>query len=360
MKVVCALLSLILLILPVHLHGQQTVLPEKTQNQKGNKTLISVPVSVSDREGRYIPGLKKSNFTLFQNGVEQNIALFETFDEPLSIALLLDTSGSAKESLEQIKAAAADFIELLNPNDRCLVATFDAQLNILNPLTSDQKTLKESLGKVRAAEREGTILFSAVEQIAEKSFAGAPGRKVIVLLSDGKDFGSSRTKGELLGLLEESDVSIYSIFYQTGAGFNKLVVAPDGTIKEGKEDKKTKEKKPKREKKNYSIRIPLRGDVYSKEEIKLSGKVNDVEAVNSLREMSDTTAGRFYQSDTPNLSGVFKRIAGELRQQYRLGFHPKNAAGTDASVSDISVKVSRADAVVRARGKFRAKQLSDQ
>ena len=357
MRIIYALFFLMVLILPLHLRGQQTVISDK--NQKGNKTLISVPVSVSDREGRYIPGLKKADFTLYQNGVEQNIALFETYDEPLNIALLLDTSGSAKESLAQIKAAAADFIELLNPNDRCLVATFDSQLNILNPLTSNQKTLVESLGKVRAAEKEGTILFSAVEQIAQKSFADVQGRKVIVLLSDGKDFGSSRTRGELLSLLEESDVLIYSIFYQTGAGFNKLVVAPDGTIKEGKEDKKPKEKKTRRQKKNYSILIPLRGDVYSAEEIKLSGKVNDVEAVNSLREMSDTTAGRFYQSDTPNLSGVFKRIAGELRQQYRLGYYSKEA-GTDAAVYDINVKVRRPDAVVRARGKFRAKQLSGQ
>ncbi|MGI8883692.1 MAG: VWA domain-containing protein [Pyrinomonadaceae bacterium] len=357
MRIIYALFFLMVLILPLHLRGQQTVISDK--NQKGNKTLISVPVSVSDREGRYIPGLKKADFTLYQNGVEQNIALFETYDEPLNIALLLDTSGSAKESLSQIKAAAADFIELLNPNDRCLVATFDSQLNILNPLTSNQKTLVESLGKVRAAEKEGTILFSAVEQIAQKSFADVQGRKVIVLLSDGKDFGSSRTRGELLSLLEESDVLIYSIFYQTGAGFNKLVVAPDGTIKEGKEDKKPKEKKPRRQKKNYSILIPLRGDVYSAEEIKLSGKVNDVEAVNSLREMSDTTAGRFYQSDTPNLSGVFKRIAGELRQQYRLGYYSKEA-GTDAALYDINVKVRRPDAVVRARGKFRAKQLSGQ
>jgi len=354
MKIIFALLSLMLLTLPIELRGQQTAIRDKIQ--KGNKTLISVPVSVSDREGRYIPGLKKEDFTLYQDGIEQNIAFFATYDEPLNIALLLDTSGSAKESLAQIKAAAADFIELLNPNDRCLVATFDSEVNILNPLTSNQQTLVNSLGKVRAAEKEGSVVFRAVEQIAQKSFADVQGRKVIVLLSDGKDFGSSVTKGELLSLLEESDVLIYTIFYQTGAGFNKLLVAPDGTIKEGKEDKKPKKEKPKRAKKNYSILIPLRGDVYSEEEIKLSGKVNDVEAVNSLRELSDTTAGRFYQSDTPNLSGIFKKIAGELRQQYRLGYYSKEAA-TDAAVYDINVKVKRTDAVVRARGKFRAKQL---
>jgi VWFA-related protein len=179
---------------------------------------------------------------------------------------------------------------------------------------------------------------------------------VIVLLSDGKDFGSSLTRNQLLNQLEESDVAIYSIFYQTGVGFNKIEVAPDGTIKEGKESKKNEKKKPQKKKKNYSILIPLRGDVFTEEELKLSAKVADIEAVNSLRALSDTTAGRFYQSDTPNLSGVFKRIAGELRQQYQLGYEARDAAN-DAGTRDIIVKVNRPDAVVRARGKFRAKQL---
>lgn len=361
MRIIYALLCLMLLTLPVDLHAQKSV-PDKIR--KENKTLINVPVVVSDREGRYISGLKKEDFALYENGVEQNIASFSTYDEPVNVALLIDTSGSTKESLKEIKDAAKDFIELLNPNDKCLVATFDAQVNVLNSLTSDHQTLLSSLEKVRTAEKEGTVLLRAVEQIAQNSFENAQGRKVIVLLSDGKDFGSFMTKNELLSRLEESDVSIYSIFYQTGAGFNKLTIEPDGTVKEAKENEKnkektkekTKEKKAAKRKKNYSILIPLRGDVFTEQEAKLISKAADIEAVNSLREMSDITAGRFYQSDAPNLSGIFKKIAGELRQQYQLGYRSKDAEG-DASLHEITVKVKRPDAAVRARGKFRAKQL---
>lgn len=353
MKIIIALICLIFLTLPIDSRAQSVALD---RIQKGNKTLTSVPVIVSDQEGRYISGLKKEDFTLFEGGVEQKIAFFSTYDEPINIALMIDTSGSAKETLEKIKDAAGDFIDLLNPKDQCLVATFDSQVNVLNPLTSDHKILKNSLAKVVPAEKEGTVLLNAVKQIAQKSFANARGRKVIVLLSDGKDFGSSLTRNELLNQLEESDVSIYSIFYQTGTGFNKLTVAPDGTVKEGKESKKIKKKQPQKKKKNYSILIPLRGDVFTEEEVKLSAKVADIEAVNSLRALSDITAGRFYQSDTPNLSGVFKRIAGELRQQYQLGYEANDAAD-DAAVRGIIVKVNRPGVVVRARGKFRAKQL---
>ncbi len=227
MKLISALLFSLLLILPTSLSAQLTA---SEKNRKDNKTLISVPVTVNDREGRYIPGLKKDDFTLYEDGIEQKIAFFATYDEPLSIALLLDTSGSTKNSLEKIKDAAKEFVELLNPNDQCLVATFDSQVNILNPLTSNQQTLKNSLDKIRTAEQEGTVMFRAIEQIAQKPFTNAQGRKVIVLLSDGKDVGSAMTRNELLNLLEESDISIYSLFYQTGKCFNKLVIDSNGTV----------------------------------------------------------------------------------------------------------------------------------
>ncbi|HEX9930689.1 MAG TPA: VWA domain-containing protein, partial [Pyrinomonadaceae bacterium] len=145
MKIVFALLFLMFLAFPFESHAQEALAPERTQ--KGDKQLVNVPVTVSDRDGRYIPGLKKEDFTLYENGVEQKIAFFATYDEPINVALLIDTSESTRNTLTEIKDAAEDFIELLNPNDRCLIATFDAQLNVLTPLTSNLQTMKESLAK---------------------------------------------------------------------------------------------------------------------------------------------------------------------------------------------------------------------
>ncbi len=341
------------LTLPTELHAQIT---EPDKIKKTNKTLVSVPVSVSDREGHYISGLKKEDFTIYQDGTEQKITFFSTYDEPLNIALLLDTSVSTKDTLEKIKDAAKDFIELLNPNDQCLIATFDSQVNILNSYTSNQQTLKTSLDKVQTATQDGTVIYRAVEQITQESFNNAQGRKAIVLLSDGKDFGSSVTKGELLNLLEESDVLIYTVFYKTGAGYNKLVFDSDGTVKEVKDSKKLPKKKPQKKKKEYSVFIPAPAGLPSDKEIELLEKNADIKAIDSLKEMSDTTAGRFYLSDMPKLGEIFKKVAAELRQQYRLGYHSKDAAN-DTAVHNISVKVKRSDVVVRTRGKFRAKQL---
>jgi VWFA-related protein len=349
---------LCLLMLSLGLQAQTT-----DNNQKGKKSLVSVPVAVSDREGRYISDLKKDDFSIFQDGKEQKIELFATEDEPISVALLLDTSESTKGVLDKIRLAAKDFIELLNNKDKCLVATFDSEVKVLSRFTSDRDALEKSLDKIQTGEREGTVVFSAVEKIAREHFVKIPGRKIIILLSDGKDYGSSISKNNLFNQLEESDIMIYSIFYQTG----KVFVDSTGAVKAEPETKKPEikepeikepetKKPPKKKKKRYSIKIALPRDPNTTEEITLIDKVTSTEAVNVLQEMSATTAGRFYMSDAPKLSQIFKKIAAEVREQYRLGFYPKDVVN-DAAFNEIIVKVNRPDAVVRARGKYRAKQL---
>src|SRR5215204_4942236 len=325
---------------------------------QSDRTFISVPVSVSDREGRYISGLEKDDFVIYQDGKEQKVTFFATEDEPVSVALLIDTSESTKAVLTDIREAAKVFVELLNKNDKCLVATFDSEIRVLEPFTSDREMLGKSIEKIQTGEKEGTVVFNAINRLTREFFGKTQGRKVIVLLSDGKDYGSSVSKRELLNQLEESDVMIYSIFYQTG----RVQVDSNGAVRDAevkqpeiKQPEAAKpEKKEKKKKKKYSIRIDIPRDTNTTEEISLIDKVTSAEAVNVLQEMSDTTAGRFYMSDAPKLSQIFKKIAAEVRQQYRLGFYSKGIAD-EAAVNAIIVKVNRADAVVRARGKYRKK-----
>ncbi len=340
MKIILITLALTLSILPVQTRAQ---VGEPDKSAKTDKTLVSVPVIVSDREGHYIAGLKKEDFTVLQDGVKQNITFFAKYDEPLNIALLIDTSGSTEDVSKKIKSAAKELINLLNPSDQCLIATFDNQVKILNPFTSNHKTLKESLDKIRSADLGGTLMYRAVEQIARNSFADVQGRKVIILLTDGKDFGSPVTKEDLLAQFEESDILIYTVFYRTGA-------APIDPASDRK-------KKTKKSRKKKNVIIPT-GPIYipTEEELALQERTDEAEATDVLKKMSDATAGRFYVSDTQKLSGIFKKMAGELREQYRLGYRSPDAAN-DAAVHDIIIKVARPDAVVRFRGKFRAKQL---
>ncbi len=349
MKTVIILFSLMLFISPVELHAQTA---QSEEILKTNNSLVSVPVIVSDREGHYIPGLKKEDFTVYQDGVKQNITFFAKYDEPLNIALLLDTSGSTEKALGEIKDAAKDFIKLLNPDDQCLLVTFDARVNVLNSFTSDHKILENALDKAQTAAQDGTVIYRAVAQISQKSFDNVQGRKVIVILSDGKDFGSFITKNELLNQLEESDVLIYTIFYKTGVDSDNLTIAADGTVKVENENKKTRKKKPLKNK-GYSVMIPDSARQPTQEEIELRERNENISAVDFLRKMSDITAGRFYLSDTPNLRKIFKQVAGELREQYRLGYRSKDAAKA-GGVHDITVKVEHPDVVVRTREKLRA------
>jgi VWFA-related protein len=343
MKIISALLCLLLL--------------SFTAFSQSGKTFVSVPVSVSDREGRYISGLEKDDFRIYRDGKEEKITFFATEDEPVTVALLIDTSESTRPVLDKIREAADDFIKLLNSKDECMVATFDSEVKIINRFTSDRDELEKSLEKIQSGEKEGTIVFSAVDKIVRENFAQKQGRKVIVLLSDGKDFGSSVSKRDLFGSLEESDVMIYSIFYQTGRVFvdSKGTVKPETEIEKPKETEKPR-KPEKKKKKKYTIRLSLPKETNTPEEIERVDQVSSKEAVNVLQEMSDTTAGRFYMSDAPNLSQIFKKIAADLREQYRLGFNTENAAN-ESVVNNIIVKVNRADAVVRARGKYLAKKL---
>lgn len=341
MKTIFTFLFLILLILPSKFQAQNT---ENDTSRETNKVFISVPVIVMDKEGHYIPGLKKEDFTVYQDGINQQITFFSTFNEPFKVSLMLDTSSSTRKVISKIKSAAKNFVDSLNPNDQCQVTTFDSQLKIVTPFTSDKRVIKNSLDKVEINEYGGTIMYSAVDQIIQKSFNDVKGRNVIILLTDGDDFGSSITKDELLKLLEELDISIYTIFFDTGKNYSKSVNA-DGNLKKGKRSKKTRKNK----KENQNINSASKVYVMSEEEIELNEKNNEIKAINSLKSMSDITVGRFYRSDVRDLDKVFKNIIGELTQQYRLGYNSNDDLRNKAT-RDISVKAKRANVVIRTRG----------
>lgn len=343
MKILLALLFLTLFVLPVSLQAQNI---QSDTIQETNKSFVSIPVTVSDRENRYVAGLKKEDFSVYLDEVKQKITSFSKYNEPLNIVLLLDTSKSTRDVIGKIKDAAKDFIDTLKKNDQCQVATFDSDLNIINPFTSNHEVIKNSLNKIKVNNVGGTLMFSAVNQVIQKSFDDAKDRKIIILLTDGNDFGSSISKDNFLNQLEESDILIYTVFFNTGENSDKSA-SSNGKIK-----KKKKSKKEKRIEKMNRTQV-----TYSptSDEIKNLEQREERDAIDSLKAMSDITAGRFYQSSVPDLKKIFKKITGELSQQYRLGFKSKVSAA-DSDAHNISVKVERPDVVVRTRETFRNKK----
>src|SRR4030095_860026 len=193
----------------------QTQKQESEQTFKIDTTLVSVPVIVSDRRVRYIPGLKASDFRLYEDRVKQAIVFFADTEEPINVALLLDTSKSATWPLDEIKKTAQDFVKQLRPQDRAMIVSFDRDTTALCELTSDRKTLERAIGNAQIGERFGTKLRDAVNAVMKEEFRTVKGRKAIVLLTDGKDHGSEVPEEALLESAAAADTLIYSVFYRS-------------------------------------------------------------------------------------------------------------------------------------------------
>ena len=110
-----------------------------------NTTLVTLPVSVMDRGGRYIPNLRKEDFRLWEDGVEQDVAFFASVDKPFSLVLMIDTSGSTRFRLDDIQDAAIAFVNQLRPDDRVMVVSFDDRVRVLSEFTSDRYRLRDAI-----------------------------------------------------------------------------------------------------------------------------------------------------------------------------------------------------------------------
>jgi VWFA-related protein len=310
---------------------------------KVQTTLVSVPVIVSDRAGRYISGLKIESFKLFQDRVEQRIAIFDAAEEPLNIALLLDTSRSTAQVLDDIRKDAGNFLKELRPQDRALVMSFDYDVHLLCSLTSDRRALERAIKDATIGERVGTALRDAVAEVIDRQFKRVDGRKAIILLTDGKDFGSGISEDDLFDEATESGAMIYSVFFETG--FQRQAWNDSSPF-------------PRRGRGGMGRRFPPvdrpRGNERRRERVEMRNE----EARTFLTKLSDVSAGRFYSSEVSDLKKTFKLIAEELRHQYRLGFYP-DVAKADGQRHTLRVEVNAADAVVRSRRSYQAPNFSN-
>ncbi|HEY0365051.1 MAG TPA: VWA domain-containing protein, partial [Pyrinomonadaceae bacterium] len=128
--------------------------------------LVTVPVTVLDRSGRYVPLLRREQFRIMENGVEQKIAYFATTDAPFSVVLLIDTSGSTHMRLDDIQDAAIKFVERLKPTDSVMVMSFDDRIQVQCKATTDRDVIEKAIRRTRTG--GGTRLYDAVEDILKK------------------------------------------------------------------------------------------------------------------------------------------------------------------------------------------------
>jgi VWFA-related protein len=306
-------------------------------------SLVTVPVSVLDKNGRFVANLVKDDFRVFENGVEQPIAYFEPAEKPFTVALVLDTSASTHFHLDDIKQAAIAFAKQLRPQDRVLVVSFSDEVLLLTEATNDVNMV-ETIIEENVYTGSSTRLYDAVDLTIRERLNRIKGRKAIVLFTDGVDTSSQlATYHDTLREAEELDALIYPIQYNTDDYRQAMQNAGGGTItittRTGGIFGGTS---------TQTYNVPGAGA-----SLPGTSKADYDRADRYLHALADKTGGRLYKAnDTKQLGDAFTRIAEELRRQYSLGYYPKNEGAEPSDRREIKVRVRQPNLAVKARDSY--------
>jgi VWFA-related protein len=278
---------------PILLAGFPLVLPTPAQDEPSIRVevdLINVLCTVRNKQGALVNTLKQDDFVLLEEGKPQTIRHFarET-NLPLTMGLLVDTSNSQVRLIgEELHAATQFFEQVIRPKDSAFLMSFDAEVKMVMEKASSQQAIKAGLERLReeaprprrggTGRPRGTLLYDAIYEASAERLHKEPGRKAIVLITDGADVNSKLKIDDAIDAAQKADIMIYSIYYVD----DKAYGASDWQGRPGR-------------------------------------------AV--LREMSAQTGGRFFHADRQfPLRKVFDQIQQEMRSQYALDFVSSNEA----------------------------------
>ena len=341
---------------PPTLIGGSRPVPAPTATPEGDDevirvetNLVTMPVSVLDRDGRFISGLQQKDFKIFEDGVEQKLDYFQSVEQPFTVVLLIDVSPSTQFRIEEIQNAAITFVNQLRPSDKVSVVAFDQRVTVMCQITNDRRILH---GAIRQAQfGDGTSLYEAVDFVIEQQLSRVQGRKAVVLFTDGVDTTSRKANFEsTLRQTEEVDSLFYTIRYDTstdmyggnpnpgptrGTGRNGRVTLGDilGAIMTGG---------------NVGVGSGRGGG-------RGRGGANSPEYVKGreyLEKLSTNSGGRMFEAQSIyNVDAAFAGIAEELRRQYSIGYYPE-AVGKVGDRKQIKIRVMRPNVVVRAKNSY--------
>jgi len=298
--------------------------------------LVTTPVSVLDRNGRFIPGLTKKDFKIFENDIPQAITYFQSSEQPFTVILMIDTSPSTRYAIDEIHYAAVTFVNQLRPTDKVMVMAFDGRLRLLTEPTTEKQKIFAAIYKSQFG--SGTSLYDAIDYVTSLDLVKALGRKAVVLFTDGVDTTSRQASYEsTVAAVEEVDALFYTIRYDTQLGQDNSAA---------------------RIAQQYGVQLPPgvmiqlgRGQSGAEYE---KGK-------NYLEALATNSGGRMFDADTiQNLDVAFAGVAEELRRQYSIGYYATED-GKPGDRKRIKIQVARPPkAVVRAKTNYVVKEKRDE
>lgn len=315
-------------------------------------SLVTIPVSVLDRNGRFVSGLKKQDFKIFENGVEQKVDSFASVEQPFTVVLMLDVSPSTQYQIDEIQDAAITFVNQLRPDDKVIVISFDQRVRVLSRATSDRNVLRSAILQARFG--DGTSLYEAVDYAIRQQLNQIEGRKAVVLFTDGVDTTSRRADYQSTILeTQETDILFYPIRYDTyqEGGF-------------GGGNYPTNNPYPRRRRQSSGgIVADILGGILSGGNVTIGGYPQGGGSAGGshseyetgrryLEELARNSGGRMFEANrTNNLDAAFNGIAEELRRQYSLGYYPETV-GQKGDRKQIKVRVMHPNLAVRAKNSY--------
>jgi Ca-activated chloride channel family protein len=263
--------------------------------------IVSLNVTVIDGANRYLTDLEQSDFSVFEDGVKQDVIFFTRRPQPIAMSLLLDSSASMEAKLETLQLAASNFVRRLRPNDLAQVIDFDSRVSIRQAFTASHADLETAINQ--AVSGGSTSLHNAI-YISLKELGKIRAlneedvrRQALVVFSDGEDTSSLVSFEEVLDLAKRSETSIYT--------------------------------------------IALRGTDTNTRGFR--------EAELVMRELAQESGGRaFFPAKIEDLDGVYSQIADELASQYTLGYTSKNSRN-DGAFRRVVVQVAKPNATPRTK-----------
>ena len=253
-----------------------------------NTDLVTLTVTVTDTYGRYVSGLNKNAFAIFDEKQAQEISFFSDDDAPVSVGVIFDVSGSmGGDKIRRAREALSRFIQTSHNSDEYFLIAFNSRAQLLLDKTRDGNAVLDKLTFVQT--RNQTALYDACYLGVEKVQRGVHPKRALLLISDGQDNNSRYTFSELRKLLKESDVTLYGIGILSGSD---------------------------------------------------AGSSLGMEGQGIMDELANVSGGKaFFPRSAAEMDDIFEQIALELRHQYSIGYKPKEFV-SDGKWHKIKVKVS--------------------
>ena len=297
----CRLLHFLLLILSLsnQFTFAQTPKPESEEVLKIDTQEVMLPVTVRDRSGNFVTGLKATDFKIFEDNSQQPISSFSLRQLTVNVILLIDTSSSVTKEIEDFKNAAQNFGAKLNPTDQLSLIKFDDKVELIMDWTANRNALKRGLNRLSTG--MFTHFYDALWLAARDQFKPITGRKAIIVLTDGIDSNRGRkTQDQALHSLLEAEVPVYVV------------------------------SKTEIQRRHEKSELAFYRAQSSLDKLRIDGIKMSLEALDNseqwLNKLTEETGGRlFLPTSFDELESVYNQVADELRSQYVIYYTPQNA-----------------------------------